>query len=682
MANNFETLKNEVSTEKFSLVRMEPARDLSSFLALDAGTTYTYTIPKFSAKVTVRTFEFPMVISKVQVDGVDYDLVSGAPASGEYAYNETTGLFTINLGAPLTNQVVVVYYYLFLCSERARPAPQNPMDSSSRIRLYLPRVASDVSTTYDQSETTAGIISFSNSNIDIHNQDGFFEQFLTDDDSFSQKEIIVWACLNDVENVKRVFRGLTNNISVGKNVTIELFDEMSFLNKTFYPNGTFLNSTYNKTRFPNIHKDKENLPIRKVYAKTTYYKIVEDPASPPSYRVDHERLLEAVCVNYNETISTSNNREWGTILSTGDAGLQTDTVASVDNTDPGHTLITHGAGKKYLVGDTLTIGAEYAIVLNIESATQFKMQKNILVNTSDTITRAGISTVVIEQGGSVFFALYGRDYTVQHSGNTNDIVKITFVNNFEASLSMNPLDPNADVVRFRAWTDTASTYNHGTVLQEILEVAGFEVNAASITAANATSIETNFYVPYVGESELPPIFDVVQKFVYSTVGYITFNSDQEVEYHLFAAPSPAPDDESTDRDILLDSSLTTEVDYNDIIDSLSFENDHDILELTFSKEAIESKRAKYLHGVQRNRVVNHLMKDFSRKTVLMNILSERKARYSYVTKTKNLSNIIGDDIKLVKDGLIGDVSERDAKLVSITKRLGEVELTLDDLIGL
>lgn len=668
MANEFSTRKTKSSSEKFNLIRIEPARYVSSDLALSSGTTYTL------------TFAFKN-IARIKVDGTTYTKTTGAPSSSEYTFDESTKLLTINLGAALTTQSVIAFYYIFYTTNEAKVTYEDPVDSSTTSRIWEPRVKATPSFQFNLKDILNGRLSFGVSTLVIENQDMDFNKYLTDNDSFANKRIWVWLCLDRVEHVSIVFRGYINKLSVSENVTFTLFDEFSALDKTYFSNSTYLKSTYNSTKFANIHPKKENKPIHRLFAETSYYEVIDNGVASGLYKLSGSRLLEAHCTNYTPVVSTSNNRVWGACLSEGDGGVQTDSVQATDHTDSNFSLLDYTNGKNYKIGDTLEIGAtpHRVRVLSVDTDNdQIKTTKNASIATSDTITRPGIS-IVITQSDTFYYPLYGRDFTLDYSGNTNSIIEITFTSNFEATLGMNALDPDNDFVGFRAWADTGSSFNHGTVVQTMLQDAGLNVNAASIATANGTSINTNFYIPYVDEQQFKSYSSYIEKLLQSTFGYLSLNNSLEIEYHLFAAPSAS--DTITSREILKESFLT-EIDYNDVRSSIVPENPHDIFELDYANAGLEENKALYLHEIETSKAFDHVLKGTARMQKILDVVSERRAIY-YLKSKVNPDVIVGDEFSVSRDdNLVGVVSEKDLKVISIDKTDKDVRIGLTDLLGL
>jgi len=399
MSNDFSTIVNDESIEKINLVRVQTAREIGASLSLSSGTTYTNTFHNIS-------------VHKITVDGSEYSLVSGTPSSSEYSFSESTKLITINLGTSYSSQQVVVFYYLFYSKEQTRLAPETPTDSSSTVRSWIPRIASSPNTTVDSKDIQTGKLKFGSSALRLHNQDHDFEQYLTDKDSFANKEIVFWVALNDVENVEIAFKGVITRLTIDQHVVIDFDDTLALLDQTFFSNGSYLSSTFNTTKFPNMNRTDENKPIRKLYSEITKYKTFTDPSTGYQFLTQSD-MLSAVSTNFSEIVSVTNNRELGTILAEGDHGVQSDTVQAVTSSSPNWSLVTYTAGKKYKLGDSIIInGNIYGFIIEmLESTNQFRTQYSASIATSQTISRSPITLAVLADA-THYKPLFGRDYTM------------------------------------------------------------------------------------------------------------------------------------------------------------------------------------------------------------------------------------------------------------------------------
>lgn len=672
MVNNFNTVKNNLSSQKFHLVRIQSAREIGGDLTLDSGTTYLHTFHVSN-------------IQKIVVDGTVYTKVSSSPSSEEYTFNESTKEITINLGTAYSSQQVVVFFYLFYTKDEARIAPETPTDTSSMDRNWEPRIARSPRTNVDFKNITDGQLQFGSSAITLFNQDHAFDQYIGDNDSFANKEIVVWTAIDNIENVKITFRGIITRLTVSDNVTIDFDSDFSLLDQTFFSNGSYLSSTFNTSKFPNMDRSKENTPIRKLYTKLTAYSVIEEDAAKSLYKLSPTRMLEAVCTVYDEEITTSNNRRWGTVLNTsGTINAQTVTPTAVNNSDPDYTLITYSGSPDINIGDTIefahaTNPDENVYVFNVDTGNkQIRVTKNTNIDTS-YFGALGSITVVITQGNTNYYPLFRRDYSLD--AGQNDAIIVVFASNFEATLGMNTLDPNFDQVKFRARASSTVNTEHGDVMEEILETIGLTVNSDSITEANNTSLETNFTIPYINDPSFPTFGNIIESILKSTLGYITLNNDLEIEYALFDAPNPGVADTRTDDNIVR-GSASFDIDYTKLYNSIIPINNHDRIDLDYTNIGYESSKATYLHEVKRQRELTHVLASPDRLQQNINLISERKLLINYEVKAIDLDTIVGDDFTLSGISLPGNKSSLDIKILETQKEPETVIITASDLLGL
>lgn len=682
MAGNFQTVKNKTSSEKFSLIRLEPARRVSDDLTLVSGTLYEITFPQPFYNTSLRQRNIPFVVSKVKVDGVEYTRVTTTPSSSEFSYSESTRKLQIDLGAALTTQEVIVFHYLFFSEDRNRESPEDPTVSTDTIRQWLARISQEPTFKENQRDITAGTFSFGLSNFVLNNEDKFFQQYIGNEDSFGNKEMKLWVALDSTSNVEFIFSGKIKEVIISDKVSITLFDGYSPLGDTFYSNDTLLKSTFSDVNVGNTNPIQLNLPIRKLFAEVSYYEVIGEGVGTDLFRVSSNRLLEGVNIDYIRDGGTIDNRRWGTVLKVGDLGDQNDTVSATDHTDPDFSLLTHGSSKKYRIGDTLEIDStkRVRVLAVLSGSDQIKTTKDATIAATNAIFRPGVSVVIFRQGTTDHYLLYGRDYTLNTVSTANDMIEIQLKDNFEAGIGASTLNPDADRIFFRAWADTGSSFKHGTVLKEILEDAGISTNATSFTQANTDlDVDTNFYVPFVNNEEFPTYQSVVQAILRSTFGTLSFNSSGEMVYKVFQTLTGTT--AINDR-LILKNSINIRVDYNEVFDSIFPTNDHDILEIGFVNDLNESTKARFLHEVKKRKTYNHVLAVSTRSSTILDVISERFALYTLKTKTHNIDSNIGDEFTIERDGLLGTQSSVKTTIVGLAKKSKETIVNLIDLFGI
>jgi hypothetical protein len=681
MANNFTTIQQNQTSQKFLLTRLEPARYINGDLVLDSGTTYT------------ATFSFP--ISKIEQNGAALTKVSGTPSTGEFSHNETTGLLTVNITtAPSSSSAIIAYYYLFYTGERFRVLSEDPEDSNTTVRDWEPKIVSSPKLKFPIKNILNGVLSISSSDIGIVNDNDEFNQYLTDNDSFYQKNITIWQCLDSTDNIQKIFQGKITNISATrKKVTISFQDDIVKLNSPALMGDNPSECYFTKDDFPNVDPQKEGEPVRYIVGTVSRHQLLSESVTNlnDARRLNPEKMNEAVCTNFSSTISTTTNREFG-ICRVSSNGFTSwgFTPSAVDNTDANFTVLDGTAAEiaKIFIGDTFQdSNTNYSRVYHVDRGTnKIYITKNAAITTSDTVNSNAVPSIVIfDFDRNVYYPLYGRDYTAATSStsNGNTYVKITFTNNFEASFGgLTSLDPTTMQVFYRVKPDSANQ-KHGTVLSDMLTAAGVTVNSTSITNANsALAVNANFSIPFFDELDFNDYYKYAEELLQSTLGYIFLNNSFEIEYGLLATPTSTTEITNTD---IKENTYSVDIDYQDIVTQIiGFNPHHNSSEVVDNtSQTSESIKSRYLHDINRTTRFRHVLEDFSGKiTDHINVRSERFALYRFVTKQLNYASELGDDFQLTKLGIPGQAANRDIKIMGITKEVDKTTIEASDLLNI
>ncbi len=690
MANNYSTLKLDHKTEKIVLARLEPARYISDDLSLDSGTTYT------------MTFSFTS-LSKIEVDGVASTLVTGTPSSGEHSFDQSTKLITINLGAALGSKVVVAFYYIFYTNDYDKNIYQDPEDSTKQVRPWKARIANIPNFSLAQRDVINGFLEIGSTTLSLFNPDDDFQQYLTDNDSFFNKEIKLWTCLDKLSNIKKLYDGRVTGISVGNVVSLVIDSSLSTLNGTYYSNGTWLLSTFNATTFSNVRLADRNKPIPKFFSKVTWFRTVFNfplvqsvSAGGLGSAMTMSSAPKAINTNYNTTRSTSNNRTWSTYVANDTAGDFSDGIDAVASHGLNqYTLTLNGADNSWFrYGDNIYIEstANVGYVQRLTSTDQVRIFVNTITpTTSHTIYRPEISVVHItdptEQKNNLPIRLelkYNRDYTFSTDG--NGVRKIDLVNNFETNHSdyTGPLHQDA-TVEYRAWNDDDLT--HGNVVDTILTDAGLTLDSTSKTNANATDIDMSFTVPFKNTLQFPKRIDILKRILGTTLGVLSLGSDFEIEYLLLDAPSTGTTT-TLKRQML---GFNQRIVYRDLVSEVNYKNEHNFLDEDDVGTVTDrvnsnndvSTKVKHLHGIERIININHVAEETTNTfTRLTSLLYERKAYYTFSTKGQHFESNLNEDITLGRDDIIGGSATRDVTIIEINKKTNQTDIVCTDLLNI
>ena len=666
---SFSSLKEVQASRKFLMVRMKPARYVNDDLALDSGLDYYMT--------------FPYDVADVKENG----------SSVTYTYNETTQRLDITLtAAPSSTNVVIVYYYLYYTGEKFRTVGQNPESPTVNLRDWEPRI--DKSPTFSQSieNVLNGILSISSSNLTLINNNSEFEQYLTNKDSFYNKHVEIWHCLDSISNIQKVFSGVITGLSVDRtSVKFALKDNLASLNAPCLMGDKEVYFT--NDNFTAVDPNKIGEPVRYIIGSSSRYKLLPESVTnlTDAQKLDFTSLNVAVCTNFTTDITTSNNREYG-ICRVSSNGFEnfSFTPSNVDNTDANFTRIdgTEAQVAKFNIGDTFSItgsGTYYVRVYYVDRVNHYLyVTKNAGIIATDTIQTNNCPAIVIHDGANVYYPIYGRDYTatITNLASGNKYLNIDFVNNFEATLSMATLDPQSMEVYYKV-KPSQSNQKHGTVLKEILDQAGLTTNATSFNNANTSfSVNCNFSIPEFDEADYSQCYTYVEKILTSTLGYINLNNSFEIEYNLFATPTSSAAITDTD---FKEKSYSISVDYNDIVTQIISYNPH------FSNSEFNSQssatgtslKAEHLHEFKKVTRFRHVLEDYSSKiTDAINVRSERWVKYEMDTKSINYDSKIGDDFLLSKNGILGNDSTKAVKLIRLDKKVNETRITASDFYNI
>lgn len=665
----FSALKQVQASKKFLMVRLKPARYVNDDLTLVSGLDYT--------------MSFPYDVADVQENG----------STVTYTYNESTEVLNVTLtGAPSSSNIVIVYYYIYYTGERVRTVGKNPESPTTDLRDWEPRLKSTPQFSQSIENILNGVLSISSSSLTLINNDSEFEQYLTGNDSFYNKQVEIWQCLDDITNIQKVFNGVVTGVNVDrKTVNIGLKDNLASLNVPCLMGDDEVYFT--NDHFTAVDPNKDGFPVRYIIGTASRYKLHPETVTnlTTAQHLDVSSLNEAVCTNFTTDLTTSNNREYGCcrVSSNGFENFGF-TPSNIDNTDPNFTRLDGTAAQvaKFNIGDTFVVsgsGTYYCRTLYVDRTNNYVyVTKQAGMITTDVVNSNDCPAISIDDGVNAYHCLYGRDYTATVSAlaSGNKYLKIDFVNNFEASHALTVLDPQTMTVGYRVKPSQANQ-KHGTVLKSILDKAGLTTNAASFSSADtAFAVNANFSIPYFDESDYGEYYSYVELLLQSTLGYILLNNSFEIAYNLFDTPSSST--AITDTDII-ENTYKIAIDYNDIVTQVVAYNPHysNSEFNSVSSATGSSLKAEHLHGVRVTTRFRHVLEDYSSKiTDVINIRSERFARYSMVTKSLNYDSILGDDILLSKNGILGNDSTKSVTLLRLDKKTNETGITASDLYNL
>lgn len=671
----FASVKELQASRKFELIRMTPARDMTNALTSLGGGLYSFTTDFF--------------LSAIEENSAPLGKVSGTPGTGEFSYDESSGTCVLNPNnTPSLTNPIVMFHHIFLTGEVYRTWYEDPENSATPLRDWQPLIKNSPNVGQSIENLLAGVLTITNSNIEVINNNYDMNKYLTADDSFYNKEVKIWLCLDSEANMQKIFEGRVGSLSLDREtVSFDVRDNLSLLDNPALMGDSVSEAYFRLDDYPSLYSASNGSPRFYIVGSCSRYQTLVESVSglTTAQKLDIETLYVATNTVFDSNLSNTVNRSWG-ICRTSSEGFQdiSFTALSVDNSNPNFTkfAINLADKEKAYIGDTYIIvqgPTFYTRVLYVDRSNGFVYCTSVGVTGTPTLQSNNCPSILIRHEDIVHYCMYGRDYTatVATTSGGNKTLDITFSTSLEATMGWaTPLDPSSDEVYFRV--RPAKIY-HGDLLKKITESVGLIVNAASITAINAAlPVYSALSIPKFDEVDYDSSLFYVEHVLESVFGYIYLDNNFELVYELFTDPSST--ETITDTDIAK-GSYSVRIDYQDIISQLIAYNPHANSNEFVAKTgtSLESKTAKCLHGFSRSTRFQHCLEDITgRLSQILKYRSNRSAKYLMKTITKNLDSHLGEDFNLVKSGLLG-VSSKQAKIISINKGVNSSSLTLTDL---
>jgi hypothetical protein len=702
------TEKLKPSSIKYFLVRMTPARHISTLLASDGGGVYSY------------SWDRP--VSSLERNGVELTQVSLNPPTVDdtYYFDEATATLKVKLAsAPSSSTNVIVMYYRLFFSDNGGIHPETPDDTTTTMRNWEPWIVTTPRIRMQFSDQTYGVLSTQASAITMINPDRFFQQLLTENDSFFRKRCEIWAGIND--SVVKVFSGPIQGLSMPKrgNVTVALRDASGPLQKAAFMGDSADDALTPTNDVVNKYSSK---PIPYVFGRSRHkfaadgYTVAISTGANGSKNIDFSNCNRASYVGgISRVIDGTTNRGPWAIARTGPEGFKTlnfGTVSEISVTSDlsieiidhltydwrfGSLLLSVGSGYNLEIGDSFTWshpgwqgGAlQYACVIANPGTGVFPGEDlfflyvkdadssviyggNFTATSGFTINSNQAPAVVLTQPGKTPYMLFaGLDFTtsVTTLPSGNKYMEITLVNNFETATdsvgqrrhaNLDYVDLGNTEIFFRVTQNLTNEPNkHGNAVAEILTQAGLDVDTAAITAANAAlDVNCSFTIPAAGESKFEPYYSYLQRIVQSTLGYITFDAEQQAIYQLVEAAAAG----GRTIDDYNSWSHSADLGYSEIVSEILPNNEH--VPTTASSSA--SALTRYLHSGDAKLQLEHVLEDIApRIDAILEFRSKPFVKYSARASHEFIEEFLGGDVAADLSEILGSTTSKDLKLTAI-----------------
>ena len=695
----FASLTSENATKKIFLIRMKPGRSIMNDLTPVAGNTYTYTMPAD-------------ILAEVKVNGSLYAEVGSNPIASQYSYDSSTRLLTITLHTTLANIQsggnIIAYYYLFYSNEANIYTYSDPQDSNTEVTYWEPRLVGLPSFEETQEDIVDGFLSVGNTVFAINNHDNDFQQYLTPDDSFSKKQITMWHCLDETQYVDLFYLGYVSSITLTDIVSISVDNVFSAFNETLYSyENNYSSSTFNTDVYPNLHPNAAGRPIYRLFCRSTRTtdhwvtgnrNMIPDAGSLQVYFSLDESFIASNTIMGAQTTTT--NRQWGTYIAPSISSSLTLTAAGCSALSAVVTQMTVPDSSYFNPGDNLTRNGTYGYwVRHIVNSTTIQVAGPANFANGDTLFRPDIAFVQIDDPtneNTCYILVYNRDYTLSTSG--TNVRTIVLVNNFEANFGGSPLAalslwPEA-TVKYRGYN--SDPINHSVVIRAILDSIDVDYSASAFTDAEAVEINTNFTIPYYGETGFTNASVYLQDILTSTFGHLHTTSPSpslyDLGYKLF--DTLAPTEVITNNEIIKDS-LVQKIDYKDIVTTYLYkskqgsylygiDNTTGVVYLDYrSESSTRNTSAEYLHERKKQKTITYVTENMTdARTRIESVLSNRRLTIEFTTKGINFMSQLGDQFEVQESSLVGDSGVVNINILGLRKSAEQTIISGIDLYDL
>lgn len=687
---SFATQKALQSTDRFVLVRIAPSRLISLALTAVGGGVYQ------------MSWSLPIV--SLSRNGVALTKIGTVASNDQWSYDEVAGVVQVKLAAApdeTANFVTMTYRLLFTSSLTGTVCNENPDDSSTTVRLWEPRIVSPPRVVSSVRNAIAGVFTIQGSQVEILDVDDWMKSYLTFNDSYFNRDVDVWICIGSTADRQKFPTFKSRAVSTSSaSVIVSVWDSFAALERPCYFGDTQYEALFLRqaSSFPNMDPRLDNTPCPIIIGKHSRWKAKPGPfQSGLNESVDYSTLYQAVNTNYSTIVSNAVNRTWGLCRTLSD-GLQTTSwnsavASSIFDSGP-DTWPTFSnadfAAMNIKIGDTVQL-SQSAKTTNYGRVVGWDFgggASTVYIRTDATVTAgytaAGLTygthpcveIIIVDAAGVEYWIKYGRDFTVASvtTSGGNKYWTATFANNFETNHSgLGNLDPSKHHIYFRV-RPAVTNASHAKVMKRICTDAGLATNAASFAAADVALVANClFSIPQYDETQYGSCRDYAELIAQSTLGYLYVNSASEAVYTLIADPAAGT---TKDANTYLNASISSNIDYNDIVTSIVAYNLHDG-QSTFNPATgattLDSLLGKYLHGVTITTQLRHVLDVISARLAShMAVRGRQKVVYQLRTATDDLDSDVATDITLSSTQVLGGSGSQALKIITVDKSISDV----------
>lgn len=732
------------SSDKFYMVRVEGAalltKDNLTFVStvnvsgIDFATYEGYLPKRLVASVIFyNASDATADVIVTKTDSFSVKVGGTAPYYNTFYYNPETGYIKLsvsNISSVINNtDSLVLSFFLFFTQFTGKRALLNFEDGNDSV-YWEPRLPKEFSLAVNQQNSITGQFSTSSQDVQLKNNDLYFNDFCSQYFTFSNREVKVWRCINTVDDFQFEYSGVVKGMSINdESFNLDIGDRFTVLDDPAYGGfeGYKYYSDFHDGVNYNVRGDDRALPIYRLLGKIGPYDTVwlNTAQDLPARFLDTNKMLPSVCTTYNpNSKTTATNRTWSCGFGPSVVTVKTKTVTAHNHLVNGtysaslFTLNTTNNEDTFCVGDTFRYGTKYGVVMGVYSNLIEVWPYDATYAATGSLERAKVGAVIIVKNDIKYYPKAFRDYNCI-IGLKGD-VQVVFVNNFEANHSgLGVLDPDTCTVFSRMYNDEYDS-RASEITRKMLVEAGVGTGSTFHTFAPDQTIPWAdpyciITLPFQGDSQFPQIRDVIQKCMTAGLGMLYFDSYGGVLYrslfndhydnfqedyppaNIVNVSETDPDDEMNQGNT---TGFTATFDLYDQYVGTYFEmscvpqngtNQYQAYADAYKIKSNSYNRAKRLYKSEKFYVVNNCVIDAERLSLLDSlavgqfgffdlynkIVTGRRVEIKLTGFSRHFNLYVGDTIKLERKKIVGNSSDY-FRVIGISKGINDTEFTLTD----
>lgn len=258
----FSSEAEKPSSNRYMLMKITPARYVSDDLSAAGGGVYD--------------MGWSYNIDRIERNGTALTEASSTPGTNDQWYWDGSSLEIKLASAPSSSNIIVVFYNLFYTSGEFRTATVDPEDSNTPEVHWEPRLLEEPAVRQSIKDLISGVLATAITSLKLSNPDNGFQAYLTDNDSFYEKTVKCWFCINGVENIQKAFEGRIKSVSLlsDSSVTLEIYDVFSLLDQPCLMGDSAEEAYFVRETgsFPDVDPAKAGITIPYIASKLSRYK--------------------------------------------------------------------------------------------------------------------------------------------------------------------------------------------------------------------------------------------------------------------------------------------------------------------------------------------------------------------------------------------------------------------------